>query len=78
MSGWCIGVFPDEDFAVYELDEAKIADLRSWVTRWYDDLARRLAAELADDFRTTYDWTRRMVAANERPAVDLTGRIALL
>ena len=45
-----VGIFPDEDFAVYELDEAEIADLRSWVTGWYDDLARRLAAELADEF----------------------------
>jgi hypothetical protein len=43
-----VGVFADEDFAVYELDEAEIADLRRWVTGWYDDLARRLAAELTD------------------------------
>jgi len=45
-----VGVFPDEDFAEYELGEAEIADLRRWVTGWYDDLARRLAAELADEF----------------------------
>jgi hypothetical protein len=45
-----VGVFPDEDFAEYELDEAEIADLRRWVTGWYDDLARRLAADLADEF----------------------------
>ena len=44
------GVFPDEDFAEYELGEAEIADLRMWVTGWYDDLARRLATELADEF----------------------------
>ncbi len=44
-----VSVFADEDFAEYELDEPRIADLRSWVTRWYDDLARRLAAELTDD-----------------------------
>ena len=41
---------PDEDFAEYELGEAEIADLRRWVTGWYDDLARRLAAELAGEF----------------------------
>ena len=45
-----VGVFSDEDFAEYELGEAEIADLRRWVTGWYDDLARRLAAELADEF----------------------------
>jgi hypothetical protein len=45
-----VGVFPDEDFAEYELGEAEIADLRRRVTEWYDDLARRLAAELADEF----------------------------
>lgn len=45
-----VGVFPDEDFAEYELGEAEIADLRRWVTAWYDDLARRLAAELAGEF----------------------------
>ena len=38
-----------EDFAEYGLDEPSVADLRSWVTGWYDDLARRLAAELIDD-----------------------------
>jgi Nucleotidyl transferase AbiEii toxin, Type IV TA system len=45
-----VGVFADEDFAVYELDEAEIADLRRWVTGWYDDLASRLAAESSDEF----------------------------
>ena len=44
-----VSVFTDEDFAVYGLDAAGIADLRSWVAGWYDDLGRRLAAELADD-----------------------------
>jgi hypothetical protein len=45
-----VSVFPDEDFAEYELGEAEIADLRRRVTGWYDDLARRLAEELADEF----------------------------
>ena len=45
-----VGVFPDEDFAEYELGEAEITDLRRWVAGWYDDLARRLAAELAGEF----------------------------
>ena len=45
-----VSVFPDEDFAEYELGEAEIADLRRWVTGWYDDLARRLATGLADEF----------------------------
>ncbi len=45
-----VSVFPDEDFAEYELGDAEIADLRRWVTGWCDDLARRLAAELADEF----------------------------
>jgi len=44
-----VSVFPDEDFAVYDLDELEIADLRRWVTGWYDDLARRLAAERTDE-----------------------------
>ena len=44
-----VSVFADEDFADYGLDEPRIADLRHWVTGWYDDLALRLAAELADD-----------------------------
>jgi hypothetical protein len=44
-----VSVFADEDFAGYGLDEPRIADLRSWVTGWYDDLARRLTAEPADD-----------------------------
>jgi Nucleotidyl transferase AbiEii toxin, Type IV TA system len=44
-----VSVFSDEDFAEYELDETRIADLRRWVTGWYDDLARRLAAERTDD-----------------------------
>jgi hypothetical protein len=44
-----VSVFSDEDFAAYGLDESTIADLRGWVTRWYDDLARRLAPEPADD-----------------------------
>jgi hypothetical protein len=35
---------------VTPLGEAEIADLRRWVTGWHDDLARRLAAELADEF----------------------------
>jgi Nucleotidyl transferase AbiEii toxin, Type IV TA system len=41
-------VFSDDDFAEYGLDEPRIADLRSWVTGWYDDLALRLAADLTD------------------------------
>ncbi len=49
-----VSVFPDDDFTEYGLDEARITDLRGWVTGWYDDLARRLAAkpiydELPDD-----------------------------
>jgi len=44
-----VSVFPDEDFAVYELDELEIADLRRWVTGWYDDLARRLASETTNE-----------------------------
>ena len=44
-----VSVFPDDDFAEYGLDESRIADLRRWVTGWYDDLARRLAAERTDD-----------------------------
>jgi hypothetical protein len=44
-----VSVFADEDFAEYGLDEPGIADLRNWVTGWYDDLGRRLAAELAGD-----------------------------
>ena len=39
----------DEDFAEYGLDEPTIADLRNWVTGWYDDLALRLVADLTDD-----------------------------
>jgi hypothetical protein len=31
------------------LDEPTIADLRNWVTGWYDDLAPRLVADLTDD-----------------------------
>jgi hypothetical protein len=42
-------VLSDEDFAEYGLDELTITDLRRWVTRWYDDLARRLAAERTED-----------------------------
>lgn len=44
-----VGVFPDEDFAQYGLDEPSVSDLRRWVTAWYDDLARRLSAEHTDD-----------------------------
>jgi Nucleotidyl transferase AbiEii toxin, Type IV TA system len=44
-----VSVFADEDFAEYGLDAPRIADLRSWVTGWYDDLANRLATELADN-----------------------------
>jgi Nucleotidyl transferase AbiEii toxin, Type IV TA system len=44
-----VSVFPDEDFAIYDLDELEIADLRRWVTGWYDDLAHRLAAETTDE-----------------------------
>ena len=44
-----VSVFPDEDFAAYKLDEPEITDLRRWVTGWYDDLARRLAAEHTDE-----------------------------
>jgi Nucleotidyl transferase AbiEii toxin, Type IV TA system len=42
-----VSVFPDEDFAGYGLDEPTIASLRRWVTSWYDNLARRLAADTA-------------------------------
>jgi hypothetical protein len=44
-----VSVFADEDFAEYGLDGHRIADLRNWVTGWYDDLALRLAADLTDD-----------------------------
>ncbi|MGD0606632.1 MAG: hypothetical protein ABSA53_23990 [Streptosporangiaceae bacterium] len=44
-----VSVFADEDFTEYGLDERRIADLRSWVTGWYDDLALRLVADLIDD-----------------------------
>lgn len=44
-----VSVFANEDFAEYGLDEPRIADLRNWVTGWYDNLASRLAAELVDD-----------------------------
>ena len=44
-----VSVFADEDFAEYGLDERRVADLRTWVTSWYDDLALRLAADLTDD-----------------------------
>ena len=44
-----VSVFADDDFAEYGLDEPRIADLRSWVTGWYDDLALRLAADLTED-----------------------------
>ncbi len=44
-----VSVFADEDFAEYGLDEPGIAGLRSWVTGWYEDLARRLTSELTDD-----------------------------
>jgi len=40
-----VSVFADEDFAEYGLDEPAVADLRRWVTSWYDDLARRLIAQ---------------------------------
>jgi hypothetical protein len=42
-------VFPDEDFAEYGFDELEIADLRRWVTGWYDDLAGRLTTERTDE-----------------------------
>jgi nucleotidyltransferase AbiEii toxin of type IV toxin-antitoxin system len=44
-----VSVFPDDDFTEYGLGESRIAELRSWVTGWYDDLARRLAAEHTDE-----------------------------
>lgn len=44
-----VSVFPDEDFAEYGLDDLAIADLRRWVTGWYDDLARRLTTERTDE-----------------------------
>ena len=44
-----VSVFADEDFAEYRPDERRIADRRNRVTGWYDDLAVRLAADLADD-----------------------------
>ena len=44
-----VSVFADEDFAEYGLDEPTIADLRNWVTGWYDNLALRLVADLTDD-----------------------------
>jgi Nucleotidyl transferase AbiEii toxin, Type IV TA system len=40
-----VSIFADEDFAEYGLEQSTIAQLRGWVTGWYDDLARRLAAE---------------------------------
>ena len=49
-----VSVFADDDFAEYGLDEPRIADLRSWVTGWYDDLALRLAADLTDDERSVW------------------------
>jgi hypothetical protein len=45
-----VSVFPDDDFSEYGLGESQIADLRRWVTKWYDNPARRLAvAERTDD-----------------------------
>lgn len=44
-----VSVFADEDFAEYGLDELTTADLRTWFTGWYDDLALRLVADLTDD-----------------------------
>jgi hypothetical protein len=44
-----VSVFSDGDFAEYGLDEPRIADLRNWVTGWYDDLGGRLAADLNGD-----------------------------
>jgi hypothetical protein len=44
-----VAVFTDEDFAEYELDDSTISDLRTWATRWYDDLARRTAADRASE-----------------------------
>jgi hypothetical protein len=62
-----VSVFADEDFAGYGLDEPRIADLRSWVTGWYDDLARHITAgSLTMNFRTTCDGVRDLKSA---PAV---------
>jgi hypothetical protein len=44
-----VSVFADEDFAACGLDEPTIADLRSWVTCWYDDVALRLVVDFTDD-----------------------------
>lgn len=44
-----VSVFADSDFSDYGLDEVTIVDLRRWVTEWYDDLARRLAADCDSD-----------------------------
>jgi Nucleotidyl transferase AbiEii toxin, Type IV TA system len=44
-----VSVFADEDFAEYGLDGPTIANLRTWVTGWYDDLALRLVTDLTDD-----------------------------
>jgi hypothetical protein len=42
-----------------------LPDLRSWVTRWYDDLARRLPwSSPTMDFRTTCDRTRHEVGSS--------------
>ncbi len=32
-----VGVFADDDFAEYGLDEPRITDLRNWVTGWLPD-----------------------------------------
>lgn len=44
-----VSIFSDDDFARYGLSETGTADLRRWVTGWYDDLAHRLAVERTDD-----------------------------
>jgi hypothetical protein len=44
-----VSVFADEDFIEYGLDAPAIVSLRSWVTGWYDDLARRLPSGNLDD-----------------------------
>jgi hypothetical protein len=44
-----VGVWSDEEFAEYGLDASEVLGLRRWATAWYDDLARRLAADDPDD-----------------------------
>ena len=45
-----VSIFAGDDFAEYGLDEARITDLRGWVTGWYDNLALRLVCGPAGVF----------------------------